>query len=143
VTPTQWFRALEQAEVTVSWPGPLSGPMRFQVAHMAEHLMGRRLLAERCLADLTGRLIRDRIIIRFVAPPGRVDRVAAPSALEALVRLDGLTPEVFCDELHALSVEDRILAAPLRSAIQNRHSSTLRNPGAHALSWRYRSNQLA
>ena len=116
VTSIRWFRELEQAEMTVSMPRPFFGPMRFQVAHMAEHLMGRRLLAERCLADLTGRLVRDRITIRFVAPPARVDRVAAPGALEALVRLDGITPEVFCNERQALSVEDRILAAPLHSA---------------------------
>jgi hypothetical protein len=83
---------------------------------MAEHLMGRRLLAEPFLADLTGRLVGDRITIRFVAPPASVDRVAAPAALEALVRLDGITLEVFRDERQALSVEDRILAAPLHSA---------------------------
>ena len=116
MTPIRWFRALEQAEVTVSMPRRFSGPMRFQIAHMAEHLMGRRLLAERCLADLTGRLVGDRITIRFVAPPARVDRIAAPGALEALVRLDGITPEAFCNERQALSIEDRILAAPMHSA---------------------------
>jgi len=107
---------LEQVVLTVSMSACTASEPIFPLAHMAEHLMGRCFLTRPLIADLTGRVSRDRITIRFVALGDQVENLLAAGSLNAILRLEEITEDVFRDELRILSIEDSTLPTPLRSA---------------------------
>lgn len=107
------LRGLRRTVLTVTAPHHPDWLPLFPVAHLAEHLMGRALLDRPGLTALTGRLRRDRITVRFLAPEGAgLD----PRGARELVALRGASHADFAQELRVLAVEDEILPRHLRSA---------------------------
>lgn len=112
VGPLAELRGLERTVLTVSTPHHPTWLPVFPVAHLAEHLLGRRLGRLPGLIALTGHLRRDLITVRFLtSATGR-------SALDVrhLVDLRDTAPEDFEQERRVLAVEDAILPPPLRTA---------------------------
>lgn len=106
------LRGLDQAVLTVHTPDQPAWLRVFPIAHLAEHLIGRDLVARPLIAGLTGHIRQGRITVRFLMPPAGLRTLP----IRDLVALDGTSSEAFTEELRVLAVEDDILPGPLRSA---------------------------
>jgi hypothetical protein len=121
-TPTRFFvptvEDLQQATLAVRLDPaglPAGSPSPVLLVHLAEHLLGRALLAEPWLYRLRGTARGVDLQVRFVAPRAPLDEALHAGTFDRLVTLRDLSLADLAEELAVLAVEDTVLPAAVHT----------------------------
>ena len=109
---------LDEATLTIRLdPAGLSAgaPPAALLVHLAEHLLGRALLAQRWPMRLRGTARGEQLCVRFVAPRAALDDAVRAGTMDRVVGLWDVSAEVLAEELAVLASEDTILPLAVRT----------------------------